>query len=106
MSNILKYAIVDSDKVTNIVLVAEEDTSSYIEQFSLENPTLQIINIPIDSIIGVSWNYNNGTFLPKKPYEKWILDESGLGWIPPIKPPQDGKRYEWSDESNNWILFE
>lgn len=41
-------------------------------------------------------------FIPPKPYPSWVLD-SEYNWQPPLPYPTDGKKYEWDEESVNYV---
>ena len=43
-------------------------------------------------------------FIPPKPFESWILNESTCSWEAPVTYPTDGNQYEWNEESETWHL--
>lgn len=53
--------------------------------------------------IGYIYDEIRDAFIPPKPYASWILNENTCHWEPPIPFPNDGKIYDWSEESLNWI---
>ena len=48
----------------------------------------------------------HGGFGNEKPYEDWVFDESQCLWIPPVPYPDDGKAYEWDQETHSWVLVQ
>lgn len=54
--------------------------------------------------IGYSYNEELDAFIPPKPFESWILDESSALWQAPIPYPTDGEPYSWDEQSGSWIL--
>ena len=42
-------------------------------------------------------------FIEPSPYPSWILNETTGKWEAPISYPNDGKGYEWNEESQIWI---
>ena len=52
--------------------------------------------------IGYSWDEGRDAFIPPKPFESWVLDESTCQWTPPTPMPTDGKMYRWNEEDLNW----
>ena len=38
---------------------------------------------------------------PAQPYESWTWD--GERWNPPVERPDDGKDYEWDEETQSWV---
>jgi hypothetical protein len=41
-------------------------------------------------------------FIPPKPYNSWILNETTYKWDAPIPYPTDGAKYNWNEESLSW----
>ena len=54
--------------------------------------------------IGYTYDSQRDAFIPQKPYNSWILNESTCLWNAPVARPQDGNIYTWNEESLNWIL--
>jgi hypothetical protein len=52
--------------------------------------------------IGFQYDENRDAFIPPKPFESWILNESTCQWEPPIQKPGDGKFYFWNESNQNW----
>lgn len=53
--------------------------------------------------IGYTYDIGRDAFIPPKPYNSWILDESTCQWIPPVTYPNDGKNYRWNESVTNWV---
>lgn len=55
---------------------------------------------------GVNYNYDTGkdAFIPPQPYASWVLNESTCQWDSPIDYPNDGKKYLWDEDAENWAL--
>lgn len=53
--------------------------------------------------IGYLYDKNRDAFIPPKPFNSWILDESSCLWNSPVPYPNDGKRYSWDENSLLWI---
>ena len=53
---------------------------------------------------GVGYTYDpvRDAFIPPKPFNSWILDESTCRWNAPIAYPTDGKKYIWNEQILNW----
>ena len=59
--------------------------------------------------IGYTYDEDRDAFIPKKPYNSWILNEQTCNWESPIPLPSDAsidKRYSWNEEIKNWELVE
>jgi hypothetical protein len=56
--------------------------------------------------IGSSYDKERDAFIPPKPYPSWILVEDTCWWTAPTACPEDGKRYDWDEETTNWVEIE
>jgi hypothetical protein len=58
--------------------------------------------------IGYTYDEDRDAFIPKKPYNSWILNEQTCLWESPIPKPSDAsinKRYQWNEQIQNWELI-
>lgn len=55
--------------------------------------------------VGFSYDTTLDAFIPKKPYDSWILDEETCQWESPVAYPDDEDRYEWDEVNTEWILM-
>lgn len=53
--------------------------------------------------IGFTYDEELDAFIPPKPFESWVLNEETCRWVPPVPMPQDGKIYNWNEETLTWI---
>jgi hypothetical protein len=51
------------------------------------------------------YDENRNAFIPKKPYNSWILNEDTCLWESPIPFPQDNNLYSWNEENKSWDLI-
>ena len=56
--------------------------------------------------IGYTYDEDRDAFIPKKPYNSWILNEQTCNWESPVAYPTDGQRYNWNEKNLNWELVE
>ena len=54
--------------------------------------------------IGYTYDEDRDAFIPKKPYNSWILKEDTCRWEAPIAKPNDGNRYNWNETNQSWDL--
>lgn len=54
--------------------------------------------------IGYTYDAVRDAFISLKPYDNWVLDENTCRWVPPVPYPSDGKRYQWIQKENAWIV--
>jgi hypothetical protein len=54
--------------------------------------------------IGDFYDQQRDAFIPKKPYNSWILNEQTCNWESPVAKPTDGQRYNWNETNLTWDL--
>ena len=52
--------------------------------------------------IGHTYDEDRDAFIPPKLYPSWILNEDTCYWEAPVAYPDDGKKYEWNEETTSW----
>ena len=55
--------------------------------------------------IGYTYDENRDAFIPPKPFNSWILNESTCNWESPIPYPQDNNKYNWNEQNQSWDLI-
>jgi len=58
--------------------------------------------------IGYTYDEDRDAFIPKKPYNSWVLNEQTCQWESPVPIPSDAsidKRYQWNEQIQNWELI-
>lgn len=53
---------------------------------------------------GYTYDEARDAFILPKNYESWILDENTCRWKAPVDIPNDGKLYNWDENTLSWIL--
>jgi hypothetical protein len=56
--------------------------------------------------IGYTYDEDRDAFIPKKPFNSWILNEDTCLWEAPIPYPQDNYKYSWNEQNQSWDLIE
>ena len=52
---------------------------------------------------GYKYNQTRDAFIPPQPYNSWTLNEDTCNWeAPSACPNEDGKFYEWNEETTSW----
>jgi hypothetical protein len=54
--------------------------------------------------IGYTYDETRDAFIPKKPFNSWILNENTCLWEAPIAKPNDDNMYSWNETTQNWDL--
>jgi hypothetical protein len=52
--------------------------------------------------IGYTYDASKDAFIPPQPWSSWTLNETTCQWEPPTAHPNDGKNYEWNEETTSW----
>jgi hypothetical protein len=56
--------------------------------------------------IGYTYDEDRDAFIPKKPFNSWILNEDTCLWESPIPYPQGNNKYNWNEQNQSWDLLE
>ena len=56
--------------------------------------------------IGYTYDEDRDAFIPKKPFNSWVLNETTCQWEAPIVKPDNGQKYIWNETIQNWELVE
>ena len=55
---------------------------------------------------GYFYDQEKDAFIPPQPYPSWTLNESTCRWDSPVAYPNDGNKYDWNENTQNWVLKE
>ena len=59
--------------------------------------------------IGYTYDKDRDAFIPPKPFNSWVLNETTCRWNAPVAIPTDigtpelPKRYAWDENTVNWV---
>lgn len=53
--------------------------------------------------IGYIYDSTRDAFYIPQPYPSWTLNETTCYWEPPVAYPDNGKNYEWNEDTTSWI---
>jgi hypothetical protein len=62
--------------------------------------------------IGYTYNEDIDAFVPPKPYNSWVLNETTAQWDAPVAMPEDAgtgeppKSYTWNEQTTSWVEVE
>jgi hypothetical protein len=54
--------------------------------------------------IGYTYDEDRDAFVPKKPYQSWLLNEQTCIWEAPVALPDTENRYTWNETTTTWEL--
>jgi hypothetical protein len=57
---------------------------------------------------GIDYTYDEDrdAFIPKKPFNSWLLNEQTCLWQSPIPYPNDNNKYTWNESTLTWDIVE
>jgi hypothetical protein len=55
--------------------------------------------------IGYTYDKDRDAFIPPKPFNSWVLNESTCRWDAPVAMPTDDKIYTWDENTINWVAI-
>ena len=54
--------------------------------------------------IGYTYDEDRDAFIPKQLYPSWTLNETTCRWEAPSAIPNDGKKYDWNETNQEWVV--
>ena len=54
--------------------------------------------------IGYTYDEDRDAFIPKKPFNSWILNETTCLWNAPVAYPNDNNIYTWNESTLTWDI--
>ena len=52
---------------------------------------------------GYKYNQTRDAFITPQPFNSWTLNEDSCQWEAPSAKPDDGKQYNWNEETTSWV---
>lgn len=52
---------------------------------------------------GIGYSWDGEGFAAPQPYPSWTLNQDTYLWEAPVAKPEDGKPYNWDEDSQSWI---
>ena len=56
--------------------------------------------------IGYQYDQTRDAFIPPKPFNSWILNETFCNWEAPVAYPIDDQKYTWNESTLTWDIVE
>ena len=53
--------------------------------------------------VGDTYDATRDAFIAPQPYPSWTLDEATCQWAASVAMPDDGKMYEWNEDTTAWV---
>ena len=99
------FAKIDSNNIVENVIVAEQD---FINSGAVGDSFLWVQTSYNNNFrknyagVGFTYDATRDAFIPPQPYPSWALNEDTCQWEAPIAHPDDGKSYDWDEETTSW----
>ena len=103
------FAKINKTNIVTDVIVAEQD---FINSGKVGDSFLWIQTSYNGSFrknyagIGFQYDKTRDAFIPIKPFNSWILNETTCRWEAPVAYPDDENIYNWNETTINWDLVE
>jgi hypothetical protein len=55
--------------------------------------------------IGFTYDQTRDAFIPPKPYNSWVLNETTCLWEAPVVYPDDGQVHKWNETNQQWEVI-
>ena len=57
---------------------------------------------------GIDYTYDQArdAFIEPKPFNSWTLNETTCQWEAPITYPDDGQKYNWNEQDQQWDVLD
>ena len=108
------YAKVNAGIVEKIIVAEQDFIDSYIDNeagkwiqtsYNTHGGVHKLEGTPLRknyAQLGGSYDKTRDAFIPIKPFNSWILNETTCRWEAPVVYPDDGKVYEWNETDKQW----
>lgn len=110
------FAQIDGNNIVKQVLVIEQDVidtglfgepSTFIQtSYNTYGGEHKLGGTPLrKNYAGIGYTYDVGrdAFIPPKPFNSWVLNESTCLWEAPTPMPTDDKMYMWDEDTTSWV---
>ena len=120
------YAFLDENNIVTEVIVGKDETDTTLdwEQHYAEfRPGQRCLRTSYNTVggvhtgggtpfrknyagIGYSYDSDRDAFVPPKPFNSWVLNETTCNWEAPVPcPVEEGKRFTWNEATTSWDEF-
>jgi hypothetical protein len=111
------FAQIENDLVTQVIVVDNNDTideqGTEVEAIGIQFCTNILGGTWLQTSyngnirknyagIGYTYDSDNDAFYAPKPYASWLLDSTTYLWGAPTAYPDDGKDYDWDEDTTAW----
>lgn len=102
------YARLNADNIVEECIVASAEFMSTVSR-AIPNPSdwTEVTDVAAGTglvTVGAEYKPDVDKFIPHKPWESWVLDDTGYDWEAPVDKPADWQdvSYKWNEEKQVW----
>ncbi len=112
------FAKVENGTVTQVIVIEQDvlntghwgDPASWVQtSYNTHGGVHTNGGTPLrKNFAGIGYTYDAGrdAFIPPKPFNSWVLNESTCLWEAPTPMPvEEGKMFVWDEPTVSWIEF-
>jgi hypothetical protein len=106
---VVLVSAVDDDKLDVDGVTSESNGIAHLERHGAEvgfywKQTETGLSPSRKNYAGIGYTFDSvrDAFIPPKPFPSWILNEATCQWDAPTAMPDDGKYYEWNEDTTSW----
>ena len=99
------FAEINNDNIVQRVIVSEQDfINSGVVGDSFRWVQTSYNNNFRKNYAGKGYTYDKtrDAFYAPQPFPSWVLDEDTCRWDAPTPYPDDGKQYNWDEDTTSW----
>ena len=106
------FAKLDENNIVTQVIVAEQEyidtlSGTWVQtSYNTYGGVHKLGGTPLrKNYAGIGNTYDSvrDAFIPTKPYNSWVLNETTCRWVAPVDRPDDNKYYEWDEDNKKWV---
>ena len=109
MIKISHFAELDENNIVTRVLVGDNNMPNEGYYWFVENLGGRWVQTSYNATFrknyaGIGYRYDEDldAFIPPQPFPSWTLNEVTARWMSPTPYPQDGRVYNWDEETLTW----
>ena len=98
------FAKVNNGTVEQVIVAESEFFNTFVDSSAGEWIQTSYSGSIRKNYAGVGFTYDSArdAFIEPQPYPSWTLDEDTCQWTAPTAMPDDGKMYDWNEDTTNW----
>ena len=99
------YAKIQNNIVTRVIVAEAEFFDNFVDNTPGQWIETSYSGSIRKNFAGIDYTYDatRDAFYAPKPYSSWTLVEDTCIWTAPTAMPDDGEKYDWDEDTTNWV---